>query len=171
MTLAAERRRGSLPLRGGSRPDSRPGGTDRPVEFWPTSAIRAALQSGDIATWQLIVVALKRDPYGRTARQVEEVLEGTAPYGIAKALSEVLSRARAHLETNERAEVGRHMRLLIERCGLGQQEFASRIGVPADTLSDYLNGTVDPPASLMIRMRRLSDRFVKLHNRDAPDVL
>ena len=44
-----------------------------PVEFWPTSTIRDALQSGDITVWQRIVVAIKRDPYGRTARQVEEV--------------------------------------------------------------------------------------------------
>lgn len=164
MTLAADRRRGSLP-----RQPS--GDTDRPVEFWPTSAIRAALQSGDIAIWQQIVVALKRDPYGRTARQVEEVLDGTESSGIAKALSEVLSRTRAHLEANERAEVARHMRVLIERSGLSQQEFASRIGVPADTLDEYLNATVSPPASLMIRMRRLSDRFVKLHTREAPDVV
>ncbi|MFL0180948.1 MULTISPECIES: helix-turn-helix domain-containing protein [unclassified Mycobacterium] len=164
MTLAADRRRGPLP-----RQPS--GDTDRPVEFWPTSAIRAALQTGDIATWQLIVVALKRDPYGRTARQVEEVLEGTESFGIAKALSEVLTRTRAHLEANERAEVGRHMRVLIERSGLSQQEFASRVGVPADTLGEYLSGTISPPASLMIRMRRLSDRFVKLHTREAPDVV
>lgn len=157
MTLAADRR-------------SRGSDTDRPVEFWPTTAIRSALQSGDIATWQLIVVALKRDPYGRTARQVEEVLEGTESYGIAKALAEVLARTRNHMEANERAEVGRHMRLLIERSGLGRREFASRIGVPTDDLDDYLDGSVDPPASLMIRMRRLSDRFVKLHNRDAPDI-
>lgn len=167
MTLAADRRSGSLPLRG----HSRPGNTDRPVEFWPTSAIRSALQTGDIATWQLIVVALKRDPYGRTARQVEEVLEGTEPYGISKALSEVLARARDHLEANERAEVARHVRVLIERSGLSRQEFCSRVGVPADTLSEYLDGTVSPPASLMIRMRRLSDRFVKLHTRGAPDAI
>ncbi len=164
MTLAADRRRGPLPRQPSSD-------TDRPVEFWPTSAIRAALQTGDIATWQLIVVALKRDPYGRTARQVEEVLEGTESFGIAKALSEVLTRTRAHLEANERAEVARHMRVLIERSRLSQQEFASRVGVPADTLGEYLNGTVSPPASLMIRMRRLSDRFVKLHTREAPDVV
>ncbi len=169
MTLAADRRRGSQPPRSGSRPDARSGGTDRPVEFWPTSAIRSALQSGDIATWQLIVVALKRDPYGRTARQVEEVLEGTEPYGISKALAEVLSRTRAHLEANERAEVARHMRVLIERSGLSRQEFSSRVGVPADTLSEYLDGTVCPPASLMIRMRRLSDRFAKMHTREAPE--
>ena len=163
MTLAADRRRGLLPRQ-------QSGDTDRPVEFWPTSAIRAALQSGDIATWQLIVVALKRDPFGRTARQVEEVLSGTESFGIAKALSEVLTRARAHLEANERAEVARHMRVLIERSGLSRQEFASRAGVPADTLENYLNGTVSPPASLMIRMRRLSDRFVKLHTREVPDL-
>ncbi|BBY33850.1 transcriptional regulator [Mycolicibacter minnesotensis] len=164
MTLAADRRRGSLPRQPA-------GDTDRPVEFWPTSAIRSALQSGDIGTWQLIVVALKRDPYGRTARQVEEVLDGTPSFGISKALAEVLTRARAHLEANERAEVARHMRVLIERSGLSQQEFASRIGVPADTLGEYLSAAVSPPASLMVRMRRLSDRFVKLHTRDTPDVV
>ncbi|BBZ24922.1 transcriptional regulator [Mycolicibacter hiberniae] len=164
MTLAADRRRGSLPRQPA-------GDSDRQVEFWPTSAIRAALQNGDIATWQRIVVALKRDPYGRTARQVEEVLAGTESFGIAKALSEVLARTRTHLEANERAEVARHMRVLIERSGLSRQEFASRVGIPADSLDEYLGGSVSPPASLMIRMRRLSDRFVKLNTREAPDAV
>lgn len=159
MTLTADPARGSVP----HRPDVRPRPPEHPVEFWSTAAIRAALHSGDIATWQRIVVALKRDPYGRTARQVEEVLEGTRPYGISKALSEVLTRARAHLDADERAEVTQLIRLLIQRSGLRQQEFASRIGVPNPDLQDYLDGRVSPPASLMIRMRRLSDRFVKLH--------
>lgn len=164
MTLAPDRRRDSA----GSRSHGWPGRTSRPVEFWPTSAIRAALQSGDISTWQLIVLAIKRDPYGRTARQVEEVLEGTQPYGISKALAEVLSRSRDHLEANERAEVARQIRVLIERSGLSQREFSSRAGVPAADLSTYLDGSVSPPASLIIRMRRLSDRFVKIHTREAP---
>lgn len=78
-----QRNRGGGPSEGpsGSVPD-----LDQPVEFWPTAAIRSALQGGDIATWKRIAGALKRDPYGRTARQVEEVLGGTRPYGIAKAL-------------------------------------------------------------------------------------
>ncbi len=83
----------------------------------------------DLTVWQRIVVAIKRDPYGRTARQVEEVLESAQPYGVSKALSEVLVRARSHLEANERAEVARHVRLLLDRSGLNEQEFASRIGV------------------------------------------
>lgn len=143
--------------RGGSIPEP-----DQPVEFWATAAIRSALQGGDIATWKRIAAALKRDPYGRTARQVEEVLEGSRPYGISKALWEVLERARTHLEADERAEVARHVGLLIDRSGLGHQEFASRIGVSAEELFAYLDGSTSPSASLMIRMRRLSDRFVKV---------
>lgn len=142
----------------------RPQIDDRPVEFWPTSAIRAALETDDLAVWQRIVVAIKRDPYGRTARQVEEVLETARPYGVSKALAEVLTRTREHLEANERAEVGRHVQALLDRSGLGQDEFASRIGVPNKDFAAYLTGQTSPPASLMIRMRRLSDRFAKMRN-------
>jgi len=160
VTLAADRRPAPPP----QRPAGDQGRQDaeQPVEFWSTAAIRSALQGGDIATWKRIAAALKRDPYGRTARQVEEVLEGTRPSGIAKALWEVLERARTHLEANERAEVARHVRLLMDRSGLGQPEFASRIGVAPEDLAAYLDGSTSPSASLMIRMRRLSDRFVKV---------
>ncbi len=144
-----------------TRPFQRPI-DDNPVEFWPTEAIRAALHSGDITVWQRIVVAVKRDPYGRTARQVEEVLESAAPYGVSQALTEVLNRARAHMEANERSEAARHVQILQERSGLSDQEFASRIGVSREELASYRDATVSPPASLMIRMRRLSDRFAKI---------
>lgn len=136
----------------------------RPVEFWPTSSIRSALETDDLTVWQRIVAAIKRDPYGRTARQVEEVLETTQPYGVSKALDEVLARTRAQLEANECAEVARHVHMLIQRSGLGVEEFASRIGVPTDQLAAYLQGATSPAASLMIRMRRLSDRFAKMRN-------
>lgn len=133
-----------------SRPSDQPV-DERPVEFWPTSSIRTALETGDIAVWQRIVVAVKRDPYGRTARQVEEVLESAAPYGISLALREVLTRARNHLEANERTEAARHVGLLVERSGLTEPEFASRIGVTREQLRAYLDGSVSPVASLMIR--------------------
>lgn len=136
----------------------------RPVEFWPTAHIRAALESDDLSVWQRIVAAIKRDPYGRTARQVEEVLETARPYGVSRAISEVLERTREHLEANECAEVGRHVHLLLDRSGLGEHEFASRIGVPAEDFARYLRGTVSPPASLMIRMGRLSERFAKMRD-------
>lgn len=140
---------------------------DTPVEFWPTSTIRDALQSGDITVWQRIVVAMKRDPYGRTARQVEEVLASAAPYGISQALTEVLTRARNHMEHNEKTEVARHVRILMERSGLSVEEFASRTGVSPDEFAAYLSASVSPSASLMIRMRRLSDRFAKIRAQQA----
>lgn len=137
---------------------------DRPVEFWPTSAIRAALEDDDLPVWQRIVVAIKRDPYGRTARQVEEVLETSHPYGVSTALAEVLTRTRDQLDTDECAEVAQHVQLLLDRSGLGQQEFASRIGVPREKFAAYVSGHTSPSASLMIRMRRLSDRFAKIRS-------
>ncbi|HEV7361773.1 MAG TPA: helix-turn-helix transcriptional regulator [Mycobacterium sp.] len=167
MTLAADRRR--VPPQQQPAAEGPPHDFDQPVEFWPTSAIRSALQGGDIDTWKRIAAALKRDPFGRTARQVEEVLDGTRPYGISKALWEVLERARTHLEANERTEVARHVRLLIERSGLAQQEFAARIGVAPEDLATYLDGSVSPSASLMIRIRRLSDRFVKVKSEPSPE--
>jgi hypothetical protein len=162
VTLASERRPAPPPQRPAGEQRRPEGDHDEPVEFWSTAAIRSALQSGDIDIWKRIAAALKRDPYGRTARQVEEILEGTRPYGISKALWEVLERARTHLEANERAEVARHVRLLIDRSGLNQDEFASRVGVAPEDLTAYLDGTTSPSASLMIRIRRLSDRFVKV---------
>ncbi|WP_414687917.1 XRE family transcriptional regulator [Mycobacterium sp.] len=167
MTLAADRR-GDTRMTGvpPRTPPARRQGwlayDNKPVEFWPTAAIRAAVESGDLAVWQRIVVALKRDPYGRTARQVEEVMESASSDGITKALTEVLARSRSHLEANERAEVAHHVRALLDRSGLGDHEFASRIGVSSQDLAGYLHGEVSPSASLMVRMRRLSDRFAKI---------
>jgi hypothetical protein len=152
-----------------ARPVPRPPTDDRPVEFWPTAQIRAALETDDLTVWQRIVVAIKRDPYGRTARQVEEVLDSARPYGVSKALAEVLIRTREHLEANECAEVARHIQVLLDRSGLGAAEFASRIGVPADQFAKYLSGATSPSASLMIRMRRLSDRFAKMRAQRSGD--
>lgn len=169
MTLSTDARSGSASNHppNGTAPRRPPQADARPVEFWPTSSIRAALETDDLTVWQRIVTAIKRDPYGRTARQVEEVVNTARPYGVSKAMAEVLHRTRAHLEDTERAEVARHVRLLLERSGLAQQEFSSRIGIPNDDFSTYLSGAESPTASLMIRMRRLSDRFAKMHEERA----
>ena len=162
MTVTPEARRREVVSRDQRPPAARPAADERPVEFWPTAAIRAALETDDLAVWQRIVAAIKRDPFGRTARQVEEVLETARPYGVSKALAEVLSRTREHLEANEREEVARHIRALLERSGLGQQEFASRIGVPGNEFAAFLSAAASPSAALMVRMQRLSERFARM---------
>ena len=147
---------------GAGQPSPLSGYDNKPVEFWPTAAIRQAVESGDLTIWQRIVLALKRDPYGRTARQVEEVVQSSSSPGITNALTEVLARSRNQLEADERAEVARQIQALIDRSGLGPREFASRIGVSGEDLAAYLAGDVSPSAGQMVRMRRLSDRFAKM---------
>ncbi|OBG20497.1 hypothetical protein A5765_22860 [Mycolicibacterium celeriflavum] len=163
------RRRGGVsPEQRPAPPAPKPTADERPVEFWPTAAIRAALETDDLAVWQRIVAAIKRDPFGRTARQVEEVLETARPYGVSKALAEVLTRTREHLEANERQEVARHIRALLEHSGLGPQEFASRIGVHAADFAAFVSGKTSPSAALMVRMKRLSERFARMRS-NRPD--
>lgn len=165
MTLAADAHEETAPtvrLPVAGQPSGLAAHDQQPIEFWPTSAIRLAIESGDLTVWQRIVAALKRDPYGRTSRQVEEVLDTTSSPGISTAMTEVLSRARKVLENEERAEVSRQVQQLLDRSGLGHREFASRIGVTAEDLTFYLEGTVSPSAVRMIRMQRLAERFAKM---------
>jgi DNA-binding transcriptional regulator YiaG len=127
---------------------------DAPVPEWPTEAVQAALERGDLADWHRIVAAIQADPWGRTARQLEEVLNHSHPYGVTEAMQTALSRARQRAEANERAAVAAEIREAVERSGLSQAEFASRIGTSASRLSTYASGKVTPSATLMLRIRR-----------------
>jgi DNA-binding transcriptional regulator YiaG len=131
---------------------------DAPVSEWPTEAVQAALERGDLADWHRIVAAVQADPWGRTARQLEEVLSHSRPYGITEAMQTVLSRVRQRAEESERAAVAAEIREAVERSGLSQAEFASRIGTSASRLSTYASGKVTPSATLMLRIRRVAER-------------
>jgi DNA-binding transcriptional regulator YiaG len=130
---------------------------DAPVAEWPTEAVQTALERGDLADWHRIVAEMRADPWGRTARQVEEVLSHSRPYGVAEAMETVLSRARERAEASERAAVAAEIREAVERSGLSRTEFASRIGTSASRLSTYASGKVTPSATLMLRIRRVAD--------------
>jgi DNA-binding transcriptional regulator YiaG len=131
---------------------------DAPVSDWPTEALQAALERGDLADWHRIVVAVQADPWGRTARQVEEVLSHSRPYGVAEAMETAMSRARERAEADERAEIAAEIRKSVERSGLTQAEFASRIGTSPPRLSTYASGKVTPSAILMLRIHRVAEQ-------------
>jgi DNA-binding transcriptional regulator YiaG len=130
---------------------------DAPVSQWPTEAVQAALERGDLADWHRIVAAIQADPWGKTARELEEVLSHSRPYGVSEAMETVLSRARQRAEANERAAVAAEIRDAVGRSGLSQAEFASRIGTSASRLSTYASGKVTPSATLMLRIRRAAE--------------
>ncbi len=131
---------------------------DAPVSQWPTEAVQIALERGDLADWHRIVAEIGADPWGKTTRQVEEVLSHSRPYGIAEAMETALSRARQRAEAGERAAVAADIREAIRRSGLSGVEFASQIGTSASRLSTYASGKVTPSATLMLRIRRVADR-------------
>lgn len=131
---------------------------DAPVSQWPTEAVQTALERGDLADWHRIASEVQADPWGRTARQVEEVLSHSRPYGVAEAMETILSRARERTETCERAAVAAEIREAVGRSGLSRAQFASHVGTSASRLSTYISGKVTPSATLMLRIRRVADR-------------
>lgn len=131
---------------------------DADVSLWPAEAVQAALERGDLADWHRIVTEVRADPWGKTARQVEEVLSHSRPYGVADAMETVLRRAREQAERDERAAIADGIREAVRRSGLNRTVFASRIGTSASRLSTYISGKVTPSATLMLRINRVADR-------------
>lgn len=129
-----------------------------PVSQWPTEAVQTALERGDLADWHRIATEIRASPWGTTARQVEEVLSHAHPYGIAEAMQTVLSRVRERAEAYERTAVAAAIREAVERSGLSQAEFASRIGTSPSRLSTYASGKVTPSATLMLRIAHVADQ-------------
>lgn len=131
---------------------------EAPVAQWPTEAVQIALERGDLTDWHRVVAEIGAHPWGKTARQVEEVLTHSRPYGIADAMELALSRARDRAEASERAAVIAEIGEAVRRSGLSRAEFATQLGTSASRLSTYASGKVVPSATLMVRIRRLAER-------------
>lgn len=129
---------------------------DDPVERWPVEAVQTALERGSVRDWRRLIAVIDRDPWGKTARQVEHVLTYSRPYGVANLMERVLQSARTGAERAEREVVAGKIRRAIADSGLSRAEFASRIGTSASRLSTYANGKVAPSAALMVRIERVS---------------
>ena len=126
-----------------------------PVTEWPTEAVQAALERGDLEHWRRLTTEIIRRPWGRTARQVEEVLSHSRPYGVAELMESVIARARTRAEAEERHTVAAEIRQAIADSGLTRAEFAAHIGTSTSRLSTYATGKVVPSATLILRIRRL----------------
>src|SRR3954453_18593535 len=130
---------------------------DDPVEEWPLEAIQTALERGSLRHWRRLARAIRADPWGSVARGVEEGLTYSRPYGVAKTIERVIERARREAEAAEHTAVATEVQQMIPQPGLSRREFASRIGTSASRLSTYATGKVVPSATLMLRMRRVTN--------------
>ena len=130
-----------------------------PVRDWPTEGVQAALERGDLGHWQRLTAEIRQDPWGRTARQVEEVLTHSRPYGVAELMERVIARARERAAAAERETVADEIRRAIERSGMTRAQLASLLGTSASRLSTYAGGRVTPSAAFMVRLRRVLERM------------
>lgn len=126
-----------------------------PVDEWPTEAVQAALERGDLSHWQRVSAEIRHDPWGRTARQVEAILTHSRPYGVAPAMERVIARARKRVTSEERETVAAEIRRAIARSDMSRAELAACLGTSASRLSTYANGKVSPSATFMVRIRRV----------------
>ncbi|MFL5898876.1 MAG: helix-turn-helix domain-containing protein [Solirubrobacterales bacterium] len=126
---------------------------DDRVEHWPLEAIQTTLERGSLKHWRRLASAIKAHPWGPVARDVEEVLTYSHPYGVDKVMERVIAHARREAERAEREAVAAEVRQLIEKSGLSRSEFASRIGTSTSRLSTYATGKAAPSAPLLFRMR------------------
>lgn len=124
------------------------------VQTWPYEALVTVIDRGLVQDWRPIFVELRRSPWGRVARGVEQYLSYRQPDGVGTLFSLAIERARADADQAERAEVAARVRSAVARSGLTQQEFARLVGTSASRLSTYLNGKVTPSAAMLVRIER-----------------
>jgi transcriptional regulator with XRE-family HTH domain len=129
---------------------------DDPVEQWGVEGIETAIERGSLRHWRRIAAAVLSDPWGKVAREVEETLAFSRPYGVSDLMERVVKLARTRASEGERHVVADEIRTLIASSGLSRREFAERIGTSASRLSTYESGKVVPSATIMVRMRRVS---------------
>jgi len=127
---------------------------DDPVSEWPLEAIQTAFERGGLSHWRRLAAAVRAQPWGPVARQIEEVLTYSRPYGVAELMERVISDARQKAAAAERAAVAKEVAKLVESSGLSRTEFAAMVGTSPSRLSTYITGKVTPSAALMLRMSR-----------------
>lgn len=127
-----------------------------PVSEWPAEGVQAALERGSLREWRRLADVIRADPWGRTARQVEEVLGHSRPYGVAELFERVIDSARTRAEASERDAVAAELRELASASGLTQAGFARHVGTSPSRMSSYVNRRVVPSATLMVRARNVA---------------
>lgn len=128
-----------------------------PVDTWPYEAIVTVIERGTISDWARLTRAVKEQPWGLVARQIEEYLSYESPYGVGPLLTRAIARARRTAEAAEAAEVADEVRRLIAASGLTVTDLASRVGTSRSRLSTYRSGRVMPSAAMMNRIRRAAE--------------
>ncbi|WP_211318721.1 helix-turn-helix domain-containing protein [Nocardioides silvaticus] len=112
---------------------------------------------GGIQAWRGQVAIIASNPWAPYGSELKELaLAADRPFPVY-ALEEAVRVYRSRFERRERELVAREIRRLVAISGLSQREFASMAGTSASRLSTYVNGLVTPSATMMVRIRRVTE--------------
>jgi DNA-binding transcriptional regulator YiaG len=131
---------------------------DEPVTEWGFEGLLTAIERGSMKLWRRIAAEVRRNPFGKVARLLEdEVIGAVSHEGERELFRQMLQRARHRWEQDAKAEVANRLRSLQARSGLNQRDFAVQLGTSASRLSTYLSGKVTPGADLLVRAERVGE--------------
>ncbi|MGH3634540.1 MAG: helix-turn-helix domain-containing protein [Mycobacterium sp.] len=124
---------------------------DDPIEQWGVEGVLAAIDRGSLPHWRRIAAAVRVDPWGSVAADLEQALKLADDTGVVATLRRALAHMRQDAEATARAEVRRRLQDMVDRSGLTAAQFAQRLGTSASRMSTYLTGKVVPSAAVLVR--------------------
>ncbi len=138
----------------------------RPGPFLATpEEVARTWDAGGVPAWRGQVAIIASNPWAPYAGQLKELALAADRPAPVHAIDEAVKVYRARFERRERELVAREIRRLVAISGLSQREFAAMSGTSASRLSTYVNGLVTPSATMMVRIRRVSE-FVQRRDSD-----
>lgn len=120
----------------------------------PYEALVTVMDRGLVGDWRPVSAELRRSPWGRVARRVEEYLSYREPDAVSTLFALAIARARADAHQADRFKVANRVSDAVSRSGLTKGEFAQLVGTSASWLSTYLSGKVTPSAAMLVRIER-----------------
>jgi len=124
------------------------------VRTWPYEALVTVIDRGLVSDWKPIFVELRRSPWGKVARRVEQYLSYREPDGVGTLFALAVEHARIEAENADRAEVAARVHDSVVASGLTNRDFSRLVGTSASRLSTYLSGKVTPSAAMLVRIER-----------------
>lgn len=131
---------------------------DAPIDSWPAEAIATMIDRGTLSDWRLLAEAIRENPWGPTARTVENVTSWGEHYGVDVLMADVIRDARADCDGAARHKYAERIKQWRKKTGLSLRDFARLVGTSASRLSDYERAKVAPTTDVLGRIEQIASR-------------
>lgn len=125
---------------------------DSPLSEWPAEAIETIIDRGTLKDWRQLATEIRRSPWGRVARIVEETVRWGSHGSIDVLFDAALQAARHSVALDARRSEAARLRELRTQTGLSLRAFSALAGTSASRLSDYENAKVAPTTDVVGRL-------------------